>query len=479
MRNQAIATDPFSKIWKFFTSVRLTIVLLLTLAATSIIGTLIPQNESPQAYLQAFGASLYRFFDLLGFLDLYHSWWFQTLMLLLALNVMVCSIDRLSATWRIIFPERPKFNLSRFRRFEPKEEFARNSAGEQLKKPYQAIISRNFRYCRVEETDTGYAIFGERGRWTRIGVYIVHLSVICMLVGGVIGTRFGFEGFVNLAPGEAAQKIQLRNRNQMLPLDFAIRCDDFKVSFYPNGAPEEFRSSLSIIEQGKVVKSQDIIVNDPLHYKGISIFQASYGPLPSRQQDVQRPDELTLVFTSKATGMIYPKKAAVGQTIELPESLGKFTVDEFRNSYDFRGQDLGATIIGTLHQSDGSAVEVVLPVQFPSFDKMGPIFNKTRKDDMLISVSGLKAQPAEERYFTGLQVSRDPGVWVVYTGFILIIVGCYITFFMSHRQVCVDIIESGQNCRIVVTGTANKNKIGNERKLKTLAQTLSQENFET
>jgi cytochrome c biogenesis protein len=177
--------------------------------------------------------------------------------------------------------------------------------------------------------------------------------------------------------------------------------------------------------------------------------------------------------------MIYPKKAAVGQTIELPESLGKFAVDEFRNSYDFRGQDLGATIIGTLHQSDGSAVEVVLPVQFPSFDKMGPIFNKTRKDDMLISVSGLKAPPAEERYFTGLQVSRDPGVWVVYTGFILIIVGCYITFFMSHRQVCVDIIESGQNCRIVVTGAANKNKLGNERKLKTIAQTLSQENFET
>ena len=280
MRNQAIATDPFNKIWNFFTSVRLTIVLLLTLAATSIIGTLIPQNESPQAYLQAFGASLYRFFDLLGFLDLYHSWWFQTLMLLLVLNVMVCSIDRLSATWRIIFPERPKFNLSRFRRLEPKEEFTQNSAGEQLKKPYQATISRNFRYCRVEETDTGYAIFGERGRWTRIGVYIVHLSVICMLVGGVIGTRFGFEGFVNLAPGEGASQIQLRSSNQRMQLGFTIRCDDFKVSFYPSGAPEEWRASLSIIEQGKVVKSQDIIVNDPLHYKGISIFQASYGPLP-------------------------------------------------------------------------------------------------------------------------------------------------------------------------------------------------------
>ena len=55
MGNQAIASDPFNKIWDFFTSVRLTIVILLTLAATSIIGTLIPQNQEPAAYFNAFG----------------------------------------------------------------------------------------------------------------------------------------------------------------------------------------------------------------------------------------------------------------------------------------------------------------------------------------------------------------------------------------------------------------------------------------
>ena len=479
MSKRAGNDGPLDSIWRFFVSVRLTIVLLLTLAATSIIGTLIPQNEAPQAYLQAFGASLYRFFDLLGFLDLYHSWWYQALMLLLALNILVCSIDRLSATWRIIFPERRKFNLSRFRRLEPKEEFSSDGTGEQLQDRYQTAISRRFRYCRVEETDSGYAIFGERGRWTRIGVYIVHLSIICMLVGGVIGTQFGFEGYVNLAPGEGSGQIQLRERNQMMPLGFTIRCDDFNVSFYPSGAPEEFRSRLSILENGKVVKTQDIIVNDPLHHKGISIFQASYGPLPPRAQNVLIPDQLTLAFTSKATGKVYEKKAAVGQTIILPENLGKFTVDGLKNAFKFRGQDLGATIIGTLHQSDGAAVEVALPIKFPSFDKMGSVFNKSRKGDVLIAVSDIKVPSVEQRYFTGLQVSRDPGVWVVYTGFILIILGCYVTFFMSHRQVCVDVIESGNNYRIVVTGTANKNKLGNERKLKLLAQTLSDRNNAT
>ena len=67
----------------------------------------------------------------------------------------------------------------------------------------------------------------------------------------------------------------------------------------------------------------------------------------------------------------------------------------------------------------------------------------------------------------------------IITGFILIIMGCYMTFFMSHRQVCVDIIEDDPRCRVVVSGTANKNKLGNERKIKMLAQTLSAETFES
>ena len=58
-------------------------------------------------------------------------------------------------------------------------------------------------------------------------------------------------------------------------------------------------------------------------------------------------------------------------------------------------QILGATIVGTLLQSNGNAVEVALPVQFPSFDKMGPVFNKSRRDNLFIAVSDIKVPPVE------------------------------------------------------------------------------------
>jgi cytochrome c biogenesis protein len=77
------------------------------------------------------------------------------------------------------------------------------------------------------------------------------------------------------------------------------------------------------------------------------------------------------------------------------------------------------------------------------------------------------------RYYTGLQVSRDPGVWVVYVGFILMIIGIYITFFMSHQQVCIDVSAQGQKSRVLVAGISNKNKMGMQKKVTKLSEHLT------
>ncbi len=453
MSNQVIAADPFGRIWDFFASVRLTIVLLLSLAATSIIGTLIPQNENPVAYFQTFGEVLYRLFDLLGIFDMYHSWWFQLLLVLLTANVIVCSIDRISANRRILFVRTPPFNLARFRGLKHPETFSDDRPVELLKTSCARFIARRFRSSRVERTEHGYAIFGEKGRWTRFGVYTVHFSVVLLLIGGLIGSIFGFDGFVNIPEGERVRQIQLRNNPAGVQLDFEIRCDDFDVSFYDSGAPKEYRSRLTILEQGHAVLQKDIIVNDPLRYKGINIYQSSYGNLP--------PDAVVLSFTSKKTGMVYTRKAVKDRPVIIPESLGTFVLKEWRRAAEFRGHAVGAAYVGLLTLANGDPTEVILPVRFPSFDKM-------RKGDTIIAV--VEELP---RFYTGLQVNKDPGVWVVYAGFILMILGCYITFFMSHQQICVELIETDAKTNVIVAGTSNKNKTGMQTRLCGIARKLA------
>ena len=445
MNDKENSVDPLNTIWNFFISVRLTIVLLLSLAITSIVGTVIPQNERPADYIQAFGEFGYQFFERLGILDMYQSWWFRSLLLMLTLNVVICSVDRLSKTWRVIFAKNPSVNLDSFKRRKNREEFTTQQTPDQLKPIVEPLIAKRFGYSRKEDTDTGFSVYAEKWRWTRLGVYIVHLSVLLLLVGGLIGSIFGFEGFVNIPEGETVNSVRIRNSNQTYPLPFDLRCDDFNVTFYDNKMPKEFRSKLTILEQGKQVIQKDIIVNDPLRYKGINFFQSSYGEMPAQPRALEIPPEITLTFTLKQTGKTHTVKAKIGEPIEIPEALGKFTLKELRKSYNFRGQDLGDTLIGVLSQNDGVDIEVALPLRFPSFDRMGPIFDKRRKDNLFISVVNLETsgQAPETRYYTGLQVTRDPGVWVVYSGFIMMIIGCYVTFFMSHERIVVDVSRRG------------------------------------
>lgn len=453
MAKRGGSSDLLRPIWELFASVKLSVLILISLAATSIIGTLIPQNETPAAYMRTYGEFLYRIFYILDIFDMYHSWWFQFLLMMLATNVVVCSIDRLSATWKIIFVKNPSFNPSQFQRQANKESFIIDRTPENLKETYTAFITRSFRFHRVDEIDQGCRIFAERGRWTRLGVYSVHLSVLILLIGGVIGSLFGFEGFVNIPEGETVNTIRLRYSGQIKALNFSIRCDDFDVQFYDSGAPKEYRSRLTIIENGKSVIQKDIIVNDPLHYKGINIFQSSYGALAAKGG--------TLLLKSASTGMVYSVAFTVGKTVSIPENGGEVLITAFRDSFNFRGHNIGEIFIGKLTRKNDPATELVLPLRFPEFDKM-------RKGEWTISVTD-----PEYHYYTGLQVTNDPSVWIVYVGFIIMIIGCFVTFFMAHQRICVEIVQKGGRSIVWVSGTANKNKLGMEQKVQTLSEKLS------
>ena len=460
-------------IWKFFVSIRLTVVLLLSLAATSVIGTLVPQNASPEAYFHQYGAFLYRLFDILNVYDMYHSWWFQLLLLLLICNIVACSIDRLSATWKVIFPKKTTFKLSTFQKLKQKENFTDARRPEELEKEFTAVFTKAFGLPRVEKNDQGFSLFAEKWRWTRLGVYIVHSSILFLIVGAMIGSMFGFDGYVNIPEGERIDHVQIRNTGRNQHLGFEIQCNKFSMSTYKNGSPKEYRSSLTILENGKPVLTKDIIVNDPLRYKGISIFQSSYGEMAPERTEAHSfsPDDIQLAFLVKASGMVYKRTAEIGKPLEIPEGMGKFVVMEFVESASFMGQNIGAALVGILTPANGEPAQVTLPIEFPNFDKM-------RKGDVVISVIHQHEEPPpgekpeSKQYYTGLQVVKDPGVWVVYTGFMVMIAGIIITFFMSHQRLCVDVSRKGNKSRIMVAGTANKNKLGMALKTKKLATLL-------
>ena len=98
------------RVWNFFASVRFAIIIFTLIAATSVVGTILEQRAEPEKNLQVlsriFGDSaaptLYTVFNSLGFMDMYRSWWFITLLVLFAVNLIICSVDRLPRIWRLV-----------------------------------------------------------------------------------------------------------------------------------------------------------------------------------------------------------------------------------------------------------------------------------------------------------------------------------------------------------------------------------------
>ena len=89
-------TSVINKIWKFFASIKLAVILFVIIALSSIIGTVVEQNvedaKNFQLFIRLFGENLGPgLFDMskyLGFMDMYHSWWFVTFLLLFSFNLL-------------------------------------------------------------------------------------------------------------------------------------------------------------------------------------------------------------------------------------------------------------------------------------------------------------------------------------------------------------------------------------------------------
>jgi len=160
--------------------------------------------------------------------------------------------------------------------------------------------------------------------------------------------------------------------------------------------------------------------------------------------------------------MVYTQEMKIGQEFVIPESLGTFSLMDLRHNTQFRGHPVGDAFIGRLTLPNASPEEIVLPIRFPTFDRM-------RRGEVVIAVDEF-----QERHYTGLQVNKDPGVDLVYVGFILMILGCYVTFFTSHQQVCIQVGRPDDRSRIAVSGTANKNRAAMERRVQQLAAQLKE-----
>jgi cytochrome c biogenesis protein len=424
-----------NEIWAFLASVKLALFSFFTLALTSVIGTIIPQGKEMDFYVEKFGAGTAKFFQVLNVPDMYNSWWFVSLLVLFSLNLIVCTIDRFPNIWRLVTMDNLAMDLDRILKMPQRQEFVSELPVEQLREQTEKALAATSWKFKTADKEGGRLFSAQKGNWSRLGVIMVHISILVIFAGAIIGAALGYKGFVMITEGRSAQQIYAFDAERTaIPLDFQLRCDRFVLELYDNGAPKEFMSDLVVVKDGQEVYKKTIEVNDPLVYGGLTFYQSSYQGFD---------DALVVDIENDASKARKKFMASYGRQMDWPEENLSFGIIN-------RMQDGG---MGRLRYKLWLKAGDQAPVQFWANQGQSVLVERP-SGNYLLSLRPLFA--------TGLQVTKDPGVWYVYLGCFLMLIGLYIAFFLSHRKVWLYISGSGERSTLRLTGTSNKNKIGFE-----------------
>jgi cytochrome c biogenesis protein len=439
----------------FFSSVKLAIVLLAAIAAGSILGTLIPQQEAAAELSARLSPLLLSVLQALQLFDVYHSAWFILLLLLLAANLIVCSLKRFPGAWRQIrgglSPERPEL----FKELPPERvATSRRSSVEEADR-LEALLQRHCGKVRRVATPGGIFLAGEKGGFSRLGVYGVHLGILLLLAGGIAGAVFGVKGHVEIAEGESSNHLLVQGGSHQT-LDFSIRCDRFTVEYYESGAPKLFRSDLTFLKDGKALQQGALLVNHPLSFGGLRFYQASYGVLPGGR--------VSLSWTKGAQNR-EGREVAAGDRFDLAGTAAQVEVLRVEGDLMQMGPAVKLSVA-----SAGREVQFWV---FANIEKIKEA-NPGILTQMPVMNPGLYApylfsfDKAGERFYTVLQAVRDPGAPLVAAGGGLLLAGLMVAFFFSHRRLWIRVGQQKGGSVIGVAGTCNRDDVGLDGELQRL-----------
>ena len=460
------------KIWNMFASVKLAVVIFSLIALTSMVGTVIEQQVEPEKNIKVLvkilgigheaAHSVLGVLDKLQFTDMYHSWWFLAFLLLFAANLIICSLDRLPRVLKLVREKVRAVPLDYIEKMSITRTLSKKDKASQMKE--LAVSSLNSVGFKPLESagEHGTQLYAEKGNYTRLGVYITHLSILIILAGAILGLLFGYNAMLNLPEGEVSS-FAYKDRETKIPLGFDLRCDNFEVDYYPGtDMPKAYKSWLTVIKNGKeVISKRPIVVNDPLTYNGITFYQSSFGTLPSGTEN-----GIVVLRAVSSSGKAEQINTRIGGSFTIPGTSISGRITNFSPA-------LSIDQTGRAYTYSDQMTNPAIYVEFVGVGKSGWILKRYPETWSLPDGNRVEFLDYWGVQYTGLQVRKDPGVLIVYLGCMLMAIGLYMTFFMSHKRIWINISEEKSGLKVLIGASVNKNRAAFEGKIEKLVGMLN------
>ena len=471
--------------WRTLTSMRTALLLLLALAVAAVPGSLIPQNSSdPNGVIQyeQENPGLTKVVEALQGFDVYTSFWFSAIYLLLFISLIGCVVPRLRHHWKAMRKAPPR-TPSRFTQLPSSSSVrlrgisvdAAVDAGERV------LRSSRYRTARY-----GTSVSAERGYLRESGNLLFHSALVGVLLTVFVGGGFTYTGQRVLVTGDTFVNIET-SYDTLSPgrfftdsslQDYSLKLDKLDVTYEKRnvaafGEALDYTAHVTTrVGQNSPLRSATIKVNSPLDIGGTSVYLlgngyaphftvrnadgsiAYQGSVPFRPQDAKLKS-LGVVKVAETTdqkkqigmvGYLYPTPVEYtnGTYESLFPSVGKQSLVSFLVYEGDVGLNEGKP--QNVYELNTSKMKEVMGTKDPLQLTMGQ--TKTLPDGLgTVKLDGITR-------YAAFDIHHDPSQSLVALFVALAVLGLIVSLLVPRRRMWIKVREDGDEVLVEYAGLA-------------------------
>jgi cytochrome c biogenesis protein len=475
-----------SRLLKLLCSVRFGVTLLCLLALACFLGMVIMQQnvDGFENYYATLTPAQRLVYGKLDLFDIYHAWYFNAILCVLSLNIILASIDRFPKTW--VYVSKPQTTVPLRWLKEQKqgvEVELQGTADEVTARTESLLKDHGWKQTGTAEKNGRTYIFAQSGVWNRFGAYAVHVGLLTIFVGGFLTAQLGNTGNLPLSPGETNNEIsetvvnldKVSQITKRLPFD--VTFTDIEQKLIKKEGSLSASNTIDWITRFTIADETGtheamVQMNRPYDYRGYRFFQASF-------TSIGRARNITVDATP--AGGTTPERITIPRNEATTLSDGtKIRFSDFRGNFSIGPEDLNEDT--SSYPNPAAVLQVVPPGgTIQTAYAFGPQMAEMPVAKKPVGGYTFKLADFEkvsDRHI--LSVQRDPGTNVVYVGFVILFLTLVAVFFFSHQRVWVVLEQSdSDSLKVTAGGDTNRSQNTFDEKFDRFIRELTTQNKES
>jgi cytochrome c biogenesis protein len=429
------------RLWRYFCSVRVAVAEIAFLALLVLIGTL--RGSEVPAWIAdglPFTQPLVdRWYDW----DVFHSPLFAGILALLAIAIAICTINRVPGIWQTINEPSVRTTPGYIARADTSAAFqTATSADDLASATTDALRSRRYRIL-TERVGEQVHVYADKNRYGKMGTFPFHLALILLLVGGIVGSHYGFREPEFVVPEGQSREVGHGT-------DLRVELLAFRDTYTELGVADSYEADVVLYDGDEEVRRETISPNHPISYRNATFYQSGFGyGAQMRVTDATGREVYNGTVDVGLFNYAGNPDAPAG-FVQIPNAGSTLTV--VAPDTDPRKQPE----LDTLQLKNGQMLILLNPTSGSTTEPQSVIVDQGQP----VQVGNLTVEFQREVRWANLQVGYNPGIPIFIIAAVLLVGGLVVTFYFPLRRIRAIVAPTASGAFLTVMPLAKRDWSG-------------------